>query len=405
MEFTRCVCDAIAKSPCPSRWSVLASPRRRARCDGNEACGGIYARIRCCLALELWVLLVKRKATFIRRAPGRTSARCCCREPLERAGFQWRSVGAAKLSFSPCWTEHRSHTQDKCFLSATENSGRTIRPLPRHPKRTSSLPVSVSLRACGERASARLVAKSLAHCCSGSPNVACTCTKNVAVQAGMRATSLADGPTIFFPSLRRHNRRENRQVHCRQALVEQSRKKHRPCPCAPTALPDTGGCFYRFDNPASRVSRQVTEPRLPKGWLTRIADESLDLLQDEVIQDWVSQNLVNTSFPKSRSEDHVCQLAMMAIVMGDVNAVYALQCAHRRQVLTAPSLDGRSLRHKSVPFTRSPTVWDVYIDDLGRPIGGGPHRDPARQRPPFFTVCRCPTNAAKSGSNVAGDVC
>ena len=55
---------------------------------------------------------------------------------------------------------------------------------------------------------------------------------------------------------------------------------------------------------------------------------------------------------------------MSAIVMGDVNAVYTLECAHRRHVLAVCALNERPLLIRGLPFPRTKTIGDVYIDDL-----------------------------------------
>ena len=55
---------------------------------------------------------------------------------------------------------------------------------------------------------------------------------------------------------------------------------------------------------------------------------------------------------------------MTAIVMGDVNAVCALGCAHCRQMLAARALNERSLLTRGLPFPPTKTIGDVYSDDL-----------------------------------------
>ena len=50
--------------------------------------------------------------------------------------------------------------------------------------------------------------------------------------------------------------------------------------------------------------------------------------------------------------------------MGDVNAVYTLECVHRRQFLAARALNERSLSIGRLPFPRTKTIGDVHIDDL-----------------------------------------
>ena len=53
---------------------------------------------------------------------------------------------------------------------------------------------------------------------------------------------------------------------------------------------------------------------------------------------------------------------MTAIVMGDVNAVHTLECAHCRQLLAARALNERSLLLSGLSIPRTRT--DVYIGDL-----------------------------------------
>ena len=55
---------------------------------------------------------------------------------------------------------------------------------------------------------------------------------------------------------------------------------------------------------------------------------------------------------------------MTAIVTGDVNAVYTLECARRRQLLAARAQNERSLLIRGLAFPRTKTIGDVYVDDL-----------------------------------------
>ena len=57
------------------------------------------------------------------------------------------------------------------------------------------------------------------------------------------------------------------------------------------------------------------------------------------IKSWVSHDLLTTcASVEPVSELDYCQIGMTAIVMGDVNAVYTLECAHRRHMLAARAL-------------------------------------------------------------------
>ena len=55
---------------------------------------------------------------------------------------------------------------------------------------------------------------------------------------------------------------------------------------------------------------------------------------------------------------------MTATVMGDVNAVFTLECARRRRLFDARALNERSLLIRGLPFPSTKTIGDVYIDDL-----------------------------------------
>ena len=63
-------------------------------------------------------------------------------------------------------------------------------------------------------------------------------------------------------------------------------------------------------------------------------------------------------------ESDYCHIGMTAVVMGDVNAAYTLECAHRRQVLAARAVHERSLLISGLPFPRTKTIGDVFFDDL-----------------------------------------
>ena len=55
---------------------------------------------------------------------------------------------------------------------------------------------------------------------------------------------------------------------------------------------------------------------------------------------------------------------MSAIVMGDVSAVYTLECAHRRHLPSVRASQEQSPLVKDLPFPRTKTSGDVFIDDL-----------------------------------------
>ena len=78
-------------------------------------------------------------------------------------------------------------------------------------------------------------------------------------------------------------------------------------------------------------------------WFSNLDDVSLDLLPLDGFEPWVSSDLVQNPTQETVDPRRCCQIAVAAI-MGDLNAVYAVEAAHRRQL--------------------SATIGDVYIADL-----------------------------------------
>ena len=129
------------------------------------------------------------------------------------------------------------------------------------------------------------------------------------------------------------------------------------------------------------------------------------------IDGWVSQDLLETcaSF-EPVSEIDICQIGITAIVVRDVPAVDTLDCAHR-QLLAARSLNERSPLVTGLPFSRTKTVADVYIDDLvilsvlqfsdvhvaSLPIE-------VRRADALYHFLQLSTNAGKSGSTLSGEI-
>ena len=84
---------------------------------------------------------------------------------------------------------------------------------------------------------------------------------------------------------------------------------------------------------SSSFTRDETNDRsshLPK--LARaLDDENSDVFAADEIESWVSQDLLKTcAFVEPTSGLYHCQIGMTAIVMGDVNAVFTLECARHR---------------------------------------------------------------------------
>ena len=88
-------------------------------------------------------------------------------------------------------------------------------------------------------------------------------------------------------------------------------------------------------------------------------------MDTDEIESWVSQDLFEKrASVETVSELDYCRIGMTEIVMGDVNAVYTLECAHRRLLLAARTLNERSLLIRGLPFPRTKTIGDVFFDDL-----------------------------------------
>ena len=88
-----------------------------------------------------------------------------------------------------------------------------------------------------------------------------------------------------------------------------------------------------YEVPPSRVAKQVIGPHISQSWLEHLDDENWDLLGTDEMESWVSQDILKTcASVEPVSELDNCQIGMTAIVMGDVNAVHTLECAHRRQL-------------------------------------------------------------------------
>ena len=107
-----------------------------------------------------------------------------------------------------------------------------------------------------------------------------------------------------------------------------------------------------------------------------------------------------------------CQIGMTAIVMRDVNAVYTLECAHRRQLLAARALHERSLLISGLPFPRTKTIGDVHIDDQACILSVlqfssvHPVSSPieVQRADALYDFLQIPTNAGKSGSTHSGEL-
>ena len=86
-------------------------------------------------------------------------------------------------------------------------------------------------------------------------------------------------------------------------------------------------CFCGFGVNAERLPRHAIGPRLPRSWSRDLDNEAL------AKQQWHYPDLFLGSAVSSVNPHEFCQLAMAGAIMGDWNAVYVVEGAHRRQLV------------------------------------------------------------------------
>ena len=92
-----------------------------------------------------------------------------------------------------------------------------------------------------------------------------------------------------------------------------------------------------------RLQRQVLGPSVPVPCFKNLEDTILDLLPIEGFEPWVSSDLVQNPIQETVDPRRYCQIVVAVVIMGDLNAVYAVEAAHRRQLLSVGSLQTRSM--------------------------------------------------------------
>ena len=113
-----------------------------------------------------------------------------------------------------------------------------------------------------------------------------------------------------------------------------------------------------------RLQRQVLGPRVPVSRFRNLDDASIDLLPLDGFEPWVYSDLVQNPFQETDNLRRYCETALTAVSVGDLNAVYAVEAAHRRQLLSVESLQTRSMLRPVCAFHRSALLGDVFVDDL-----------------------------------------
>ena len=93
-----------------------------------------------------------------------------------------------------------------------------------------------------------------------------------------------------------------------------------------------------------------------------LEDASLDLLPIEGLEPLVSSDLVQKPIQETVDPRRYCQIAV-AVVMVELKAVYAVEAAHRRQLLSVGSLQSRTML---IPGCREGYGRDGIASETGR---------------------------------------
>ena len=117
---------------------------------------------------------------------------------------------------------------------------------------------------------------------------------------------------------------------------------------------DVSDCYNAESVDEERLQRQVLGPRAPISWFRNLEDASLDLLPVDEFEPWVSSDLVQNPIQETVGPRRYCQIAVAAVIMGDLNAVCAVEAAHRRQLLFVGSLHSEQCWSQVVLFSALP---------------------------------------------------
>ena len=120
--------------------------------------------------------------------------------------------------------------------------------------------------------------------------------------------------------------------------------------------------LLRISVDEERLQRHMLCLGFPVSRLRNLEDASLDLLPIEGFEPWVSSDLVQNPIQETVDPPRYCRIAVAVVIMGDLNAVYAVEAAHRRQLLSVGSLQIRTMLIPGFAYHRSATIGNV--DDL-----------------------------------------
>ena len=130
------------------------------------------------------------------------------------------------------------------------------------------------------------------------------------------------------------------------------------------ALRDLRHCFYIFGTTEERMARQTIGPRVPRSWFDYLDDEAFDDAGPDTVEDWWRSDLF-ASHDSDSSPDHAFgQPAVQAVMMGDINAVTAIQHANRRILIESGAIRSEELMLAGAPFPSGKSISDMYVDDL-----------------------------------------
>ena len=129
-------------------------------------------------------------------------------------------------------------------------------------------------------------------------------------------------------------------------------------------LRDVRDCYYMYAVEPHRLPRQLVGPRIPRSWLADLDDVSLDSIPPR--ETWLYADLTDPSgvrLPESVVPGY-CEFAIAGVIMGDTNAVFAVETAHRRQLFAAGAMRPEGMLIPGLPFPKGDVINDVFIDDL-----------------------------------------
>jgi len=169
-------------------------------------------------------------------------------------------------------------------------------------------------------------------------------------------------------------------------------------------LRDVKDAFYLYEVEPERLRRQLIGPRLPLSWFSDLHNEDADVLNSA--DPWCIDDLLDPfGSRRVRFRHGYTDYALAGVMMGDLNAVTAIQVAHRRQLIAAGALHPESLLLPGRPFPTGDIVSDVYIDDLAflvfaqlMPVTAPPPRPPLQveRADALYRLLGMPTSRAKA---------